>query len=58
MTAWLWGILIGLGLLLETAALWSKNDRLYPLTYYIRKWVPKVIIALALAWLAQHFLGG
>ena len=57
MTAWLWGILVGLGLLLEAATLWSKDDKLYPLTYYIRKWVPKVIIALALAWLAQHFLG-
>lgn len=51
----LWLIVIGLGLLLETAGLWSRSDKWYPLTYYIRKYVPKLIIAGALLWLGHHF---
>jgi hypothetical protein len=33
----------------------SRRDRWPPLTDVIRKYVPKTMIAAALAWLAIHF---
>lgn len=51
----LWLAVLGLGLSLELASFLSRRDGWLPLTYYVRRYVPKAIIAAALAWLAYHF---
>jgi hypothetical protein len=51
----LWLIVIGAALMLEGASFLSQRDKWLPLTYYIKRFVPKVIIAAALLWLAHHF---
>jgi hypothetical protein len=51
----LWAIVIAAGLALEGVGLLNRKDKWLPLTEYIRRWVPPVIIAAALVWLAAHF---
>lgn len=51
----LWGIVLLAGLALEAVGAWSAKDKWYTATDIIRKWVPKVLIAAAILWLAQHF---
>jgi hypothetical protein len=51
----LWAIVIASGLALEGAGLLNRHDKWLPLTEYIKKYVPKAIIAAALVWLAHHF---
>jgi hypothetical protein len=43
------------GLALEAVGLLSGRDKWYTATDIIRKYVPTVIIAAALLWLAHHF---
>lgn len=51
----LWLAVLVLGVSLEVASFVNQRDHWLPLTYYIRRYVPKAIIAAALAWLAYHF---
>jgi hypothetical protein len=51
----LWLIILGLALALEGVSLLKRDDKWLPLTYYIRKYVPKALILAALVWLAHHF---
>ena len=55
MIIWPWIALLAAGLILEGIGVLSRKDRWVPLTDVIRKYVPKTMIALALAWLAVHF---
>lgn len=57
---WAWLLWIAAGLALELAGwyderhLWD-DSRWHTLTYWVKKYVPKTMIAAALAWLAVHF---
>ncbi len=51
----LWGLVLLAGLVLEGIGLLSRHDKWYTATDIIRKWAPKVVIAAALVWLANHF---
>lgn len=51
----LWGVVLVAALALEALGLRRTGDRWLTLTDIIRRWVPKVIIATALVWLAHHF---
>jgi hypothetical protein len=51
----LWAIVIAAGLALEGAGLLNRRDKWLPLTEYIRKYVPKALIAAGVFWLAWHF---
>ena len=43
------------GLVFEGVTLLSDNDKLRPLTYWIKRYVPHALIVSAIAWLAVHF---
>jgi hypothetical protein len=51
----LWAIVIVAALALEGAGLLNRHDKWLPLTEYIKRWVPKALIAAGIAWLAMHF---
>jgi hypothetical protein len=51
----LWGVVLAAALVLEGVGLLSGRDKWYTATDIIRRWVPKIIIAAALLWLAAHF---
>jgi hypothetical protein len=51
----LWAIVIAAGLALEGAGLLNRRDKWLPLTEYIKKYVPKALIAAGIVWLAFHF---
>jgi len=55
MIVWPWIVLLVAGLALQAVGLRSTKDRWPPLTDVIRRYVPPVMIAAALAWLAVHF---
>lgn len=50
----LWGLVIAGALVLEYAGR-KDSGEWHTLTWYIRKYVPKVLIAAAIVWLAAHF---
>jgi hypothetical protein len=51
----LWSVVIVSGLLLEGVSFKRQDDSWQPLTYYIRKYVPHVLVAAGVLWLATHF---
>lgn len=51
----LWGVVLLAALALEAIGLRRAGDRWLTLTDIIRRWVPRIIIAAALLWLANHF---
>jgi hypothetical protein len=51
----LWGVVLAAALVLEGVGLLSGRDKWYTATDLIKRWVPKVIIAAAILWLAHHF---
>lgn len=52
----LWSIVLAAGLALEAEGiLHHDSDGWHTATYYIRRWVPRAIVAAALVWLAHHF---
>lgn len=51
----LWAIVIAAALLLEGAGLLRRGDKWEPLTYYIKKYVPHVLVVAGVTWLAVHF---
>jgi hypothetical protein len=51
----LWGVVLAAALILEGVGLLSGRDKWYTATDLIKRWVPKVIIAVAILWLAHHF---
>jgi hypothetical protein len=52
---WPWFVLLAAGLALELVGVLSPRDRWPALTDIVRRYVPKTMIAAALAWLAIHF---
>jgi len=55
LSLFLWAVVLTAGLALEAVGLLSRKDKWLTLTDIILRWVPTVIIAAALAWLAHHF---
>jgi hypothetical protein len=51
----LWLLVIAQAVALELAGVAKRHDNWVPLTDYINKYVPKTIIASAIAWIAWHF---
>jgi hypothetical protein len=52
----LWLVVLLAGFALEFIGLRREGDKWEPLTTYIRRFVPKVIVGAGIAWLAWHFL--
>jgi hypothetical protein len=50
-----WIVWALVGLLFELATLAKPQDKLRPLTYWIRRYVPHALIVAAIGWLALHF---
>ena len=55
LSLFLWLVVLLAGLILEAIGLLSNKDRWLTATDVIRRWVPPVLIAAALVWLAGHF---
>lgn len=51
----LWSIVLVAALALEAIGLRRSGDRWLTATDIIRRWVPRVVIATSLVWMARHF---
>jgi hypothetical protein len=51
----LWLIVLAAGVVLEAVGLWRSDDPWQPLTYYVRRYIPHVVVAAAIIWLGYHF---
>lgn len=56
MSALFWALWVVGFVVLEAIGLRRSDDQWQPLTYYVRKTLPKWLLAAGIAWLGFHFL--